>query len=104
VVLHEFAHALDQEDGSSDGAPILGERAAYAAWARVLGREYEQLQDDEARHHRNIIDTYGATNPAEFFAVVTETFFEEPVQLKNEHPELYEQLALFYKQDPAARR
>lgn len=104
VVIHEFAHALDHEDGSSDGAPVLSQRQNYAPWAEVLGREYEQLLDDEARHRKTIVDKYGATNPAEFFAVVTETFFEKPVQLKNNHPELYEQLALYYKQDPAARQ
>lgn len=104
VVIHEFAHALDHEDGSSDGAPVLSQRGAYAPWADVLGREYEQLLDDEARQRKTIVDKYGATNPAEFFAVVTETFFEKPVQLKNKHPELYAQLARYYKQDPAGRR
>ena len=103
VVLHEFAHALDQEDGEGDGAPILSQRARYRPWAEVLGRAYQALVEDEARHRKTIIDTYGATNPAEFFAVVTETFFERPVALRRQHPELYEQLALYYKQDPAAR-
>ncbi len=103
VTLHEFAHQLDQEDGAADGAPVLGKRAMYTAWARVLGGEFAQLVDDVDKHRRSDIDAYGATNPAEFFAVVTEVFFEKPLQLKRRHPELYEQLALFYRQDPAAR-
>lgn len=101
VVLHEFAHQLDQEDGAGDGAPILPHRSHYVAWARVLGHEFDALVESTERH-REVIDHYGATNPAEFFAVVTETFFEKPRQLKNRHPELYEQLQQFYQQDPLA--
>ena len=103
VTLHEFAHQLDQEDGVADGAPVLGKRAMYTAWARVLGAEFAQLVDDVDKHRRSDIDEYGATNPAEFFAVVTEMFFEKPVALQRRHPALYEQLSLFYRQDPAAR-
>jgi Mlc titration factor MtfA (ptsG expression regulator) len=101
--LHEFAHQLDQEDGVADGAPAL-ERSMYATWAAVLGREYSQLLHDLKTHHHNLIDVYGATNPAEFFAVVTETFFERPKKLRATHPELYDELQLFYRQDPAERR
>ena len=100
VVLHEFAHQLDQEDGSADGAPILERRSQYVAWARVLGAEYERLRRDAARGHRTVLDQYGATNPAEFFAVATECFFEKPAALRRKHPELYEQLKEFYRQDP----
>lgn len=100
VVLHEFAHQLDQEDGSADGAPILERRSLYVPWARVLQAEYDQLRDDEQHHRKTVLDTYGATNPAEFFAVATECFFEKPVQLKRKHPELYEELKTYYKQDP----
>jgi len=102
VVLHEFAHQLDEEDGAADGAPRLPKRSLYVAWARVLGQEYEHLLRDIEHHRRNVIDAYGATNPAEFFAVVTECFFDKPVQLKKKHPELYEQLRTFYDQDPEA--
>ncbi len=102
VVLHEFAHQLDQENGTGDGAPILPRRSMYVAWARVLGHEYEHLVHETAAHHRTLIDHYGATNPAEFFAVVTETFFEKPQQLRAKHPELYQQLQEFYCQDPGA--
>jgi len=102
VVLHEFAHQLDQEDGTSDGAPILDRRSQYVAWARVLGDEFEKLRRSAERGTRTDIDTYGATNAAEFFAVVTEAFFERPRSLHKRHPELYEELAMFYKQDPLA--
>jgi hypothetical protein len=101
VVLHEFAHQLDQEGASGGGAPVLPRRSMYVAWARVLGHDFEQLVRDVERHHRTLIDRYGATNPAEFFAVVTETFFEKPAQLRSLHPELYGQLKDFYRQDPA---
>jgi Mlc titration factor MtfA (ptsG expression regulator) len=103
VVLHEFAHQLDAEDGSMDGAPDLGARARYISWARVLGEEFGDLSKKLHEGLRSDIDPYGATNPAEFFAVVTEMFFEKPRAMKQRHPELYGELAAFYKQDPAAR-
>ncbi len=102
VVLHEFAHQLDQETGEADGAPILPRRSMYVAWARVLGHDFDQLVRDAELQHQTLIDDYGATNPAEFFAVVTETFFEKPRRLRAQYPELYEQLREFYCQDPAA--
>lgn len=101
VVLHEFAHQLDQENPQSDGAPLLARRSQYATWARVLSREYAELQRRLEHHHQSLIDAYGATNPAEFFAVITEIFFEQPLALKSEKPELYEELRMFYKIDPA---
>ena len=85
-----------------DGAPVLPRHSMYVAWARVLGHDFDQLVRDTAHHHRTLIDRYGATNPAEFFAVATETFFEKPRQLRSKHPELYLQLQQFYSQDPAA--
>jgi Mlc titration factor MtfA (ptsG expression regulator) len=102
VVLHEFAHQLDQEDGAGDGAPILPQHSRYVAWARVLGHDFDALVESTRHAHHDVIDRYGATNPAEFFAVVTETFFEKPRQLKEKHPELYDQLQQFYLQDPLA--
>lgn len=101
VVLHEFAHQLDAEDGAMDGVPDLGTRALYSAWAHALGGEYQELLDRVAAHKPSDIDAYGATNPAEFFAVLTEAFFETGTRLKRKHPELYEVLREFYKQDPA---
>jgi Mlc titration factor MtfA (ptsG expression regulator) len=102
VVLHEFSHQLDQEDGIADGAPILASRSSYATWAQVLGAEYENLQKKAKRFRKSVIHRYGATNPPEFFAVATETFFEKPGQLKKKHPELYDALSDYYKMDPAA--
>jgi Mlc titration factor MtfA (ptsG expression regulator) len=100
VVLHEFAHQLDQEDGTADGAPILEHRPSYIAWARVLSQEYETLQKKKKKHRKSIMNKYGATNPAEFFAVATETFFEKSKQMKKRHPELYDELKNYYKLDP----
>jgi len=107
LVFHEFAHQLDFEDGVADGAPALAQdefwlkrRSRYAAWARVLKREYEELQSRVEAGERTLLDEYGATDPAEFFAVATETFFERPVALKAKHPALYDELKKFYRQDP----
>jgi Mlc titration factor MtfA (ptsG expression regulator) len=97
VVLHEFAHQLDQEDGASDGTPRLGRRSRYVAWARVLGEEYDRLRAGKA----SALDAYGGVNPAEFFAVATECFFERPATLRRRHPELFAELAEYYRLDPA---
>ncbi len=102
VVFHEFAHQLDMEDGLADGAPRLPKPAMYTTWARVLGREYRTLIDSIEHRQRTLLDRYGATNPAEFFAVITEFFFEKPIELKGLHPELFEELKRFYRQDPAS--
>lgn len=104
VVLHEFAHQLDAEDGDVDGAPTLGHRSRYRAWARVLGEEYAELVARVDAHRPVDIDRYGATSPPEFFAVVTEMFFERPAALERRHPELYDELRQFFRQDPAALR
>ena len=103
VALHEFAHQLDHEDGAANGAPILPVSSMYATWARILGREYQELTEAAANNRPTLLDKYGATNPAEFFAVITEYFFEQPQQLKERHPELYEELTRYYRQDPAQR-
>jgi Mlc titration factor MtfA (ptsG expression regulator) len=101
VVLHEFAHQLDEEDGQSDGTPILKGWSSYAEWGRVLGCEYKNLQDKVAHHQRDVLDSYGATDAAEFFAVATETFYCKPLQLKEKHPALYDELKKYYEVDPA---
>jgi MtfA peptidase len=102
LVLHEFAHILDMEDGASDGTPILPHRAQYTSWVRVMEDEYERLRRDRALNRYSVLDDYGATNPAEFFAVATEAFFEKPTVLAKRHAELYAELRAFYRQDPAA--
>ncbi len=75
VTLHEFAHQLDSESGSSNGAPLLGKHA-WKSWAEVLTNEFKELNQAQERHHKSVMDFYGATNPAEFFAVATETFLK----------------------------
>lgn len=99
VTIHEFAHQLDQEDGEADGAPLLSDRRQCASWARVLSREFELLQRSKSKG--TVLDKYGASDPAEFFAVATEAFFEKPKQLATQHPELYEELRKYYRVDPA---
>ena len=99
VVLHEFAHQLDFEDFVADGTPLLESRQ-YASWGRVLGAEYEALRQASDDAAPTLIDQYGSQNPAEFFAVVTELFFERPQAFRQRHPALYEELRAFYHQDP----
>jgi MtfA peptidase len=101
VILHEFAHQLDQEDGAADGTPELERLALYAPWARVLSEHYLALRKAARTGRRTLLDTYGATNEAEFFAAASECFFERPVQLRTRHPELYQELSAYYGQDPA---
>jgi Mlc titration factor MtfA (ptsG expression regulator) len=103
LVLHEFAHHLDASNGFFDGTPLLDRRAAYKEWARVMNAAFERLQDDVDADRRTVLDPYGATNEAEFFAVATETFFEKPRRLARKHPELYEVLRSYYRQDPLQR-
>ncbi|PMB18511.1 hypothetical protein CEN47_24330 [Fischerella thermalis CCMEE 5319] len=100
VILHEFAHQLDQEEGKTQGVPILPTKSDYPIWARVMTQAYQQLCNDVQRGLKNVMDSYGATNPAEFFAVATETFFEKPQQLLKMHPALYELLQGYYQVDP----
>src|SRR6266480_8024417 len=80
LVLHEFAHQLDFENQSSDGTPALETRGDYLAWARVMSAEFNALRNAsaEGEEEETVIDDYGATNPSEFFAVITEAFFERP--------------------------
>jgi len=100
VVLHEFAHQLDSESGSTNGAPILTGKNCLRTWASTLSGEFEELQKDAWKGKRSLIDHYGATNPAEFFAVATETFFEKPARMAKHHAELFEVLRCYYRVDP----
>ena len=99
VVLHEFAHQLDAESGSTNGAPPLRSNS-YRAWAAVFTENFEDLGARSMRGLETVMDEYGATNPAEFFAVATETFFEKPHQLYKRRPELYQELQQYYQLDP----
>jgi len=101
VVLHEFAHKLDMLDEFADGTPPLSGREQYKAWSDIMGREYEKLCRSGGRG--GVLDSYGATDPAEFFAVATECFFEVPRRVKRLHPGLYGLLSRYYRQDPASR-
>ncbi len=99
VVLHEFAHQLDAHSGSTNGAPVL-RRNSYKSWASVLASNFDDLQRRSERDQPTVMDKYGATNPAEFFAVATETFFEQPAQLHAHRPELFAELHRYYGVDP----
>jgi Mlc titration factor MtfA (ptsG expression regulator) len=100
LVLHEFAHQLDFENESSDGTPALETPGDYLAWARVMSAEFKALRNASDAGLPTLLDDYGATNPSEFFAVITEAFFERPRALKKKHPALYGQLQGFFRQDP----
>jgi len=102
VVMHEFAHQLDQDAGAANGAPYVGRGALQQAWARVMRQEFDALRARLARAEPGLIDPYAATSPAEFFAVTTELFFEQPEALAAERPALYEQLKRCYRLDPAS--
>lgn len=100
VVIHEFAHQLDQEFGPANGAPLLRSRSDYERWSTVLGGEYQRLQAQAARGEPTLLSHYGATEPAEFFAVASEVFFEQSAALALQHPALYEELSRFYAINP----
>lgn len=102
LILHEFAHQLDFENREVDGVPALDTRGEYVAWARIMSAEFEALRRAQAAETPTLLDTYGATNPAEFFAVCTEAFFERPKALRSRHPALYAELRRFFRQDPVA--
>jgi len=103
VVLHEFAHKLDFLDGTSNGHPPLHHGMSSQVWSDVFTAAFEDLNHLIENHHHTLIDPYAATNPAEFFAVTTEVFFQSPRLLQQAYPGVYEQLRLFYRQDPALR-
>lgn len=103
VVIHEFAHALDFMDHCIDGTPSL-DRSLFDRWVSVMTEHYEELCDDAQRSRSTLLNKYGATNPAEFFAVATEAFFEKGPMLARKHRELYDVLAAYYGQDTAAWR
>jgi Mlc titration factor MtfA (ptsG expression regulator) len=100
VVLHEFAHQLDQGDGHADGVPELEETDDYGKWSQAFLSAYDAFCERVNRGKRSVLDDYGAESPAEFFAVATETFFERAKGLKREEPEIHAELARFYGMDP----
>lgn len=100
VVLHEFAHQLDQGDGSPDGVPALDTFEDYQRWAEVFQRRFDQMSSLLAQGREPLLDEYGATDAAEFFAVATEAFFSTPRRLKREMGDLYDELRRYYGVDP----
>ncbi|MDN6320540.1 MAG: zinc-dependent peptidase [Marinobacter sp.] len=99
VILHEFAHQLDYLDGTADGAPPLsGEHATK--WQQTMTIAYDDLRHSLRHHRKSWLDPYGATKPAEFFAVLTETFYQQPLHLKEQQPAVYDLLRDFYRIDP----
>ena len=101
VVLHEFAHMLDAEDGRFDGMPVLDTGSAVRAWAGLMSAEFAEHVRKAELGEWTVLDPYGAENRAEFFAVATEAFFETPLQLRSDQPKLYQLLMDYFKLDPA---
>jgi len=103
VIYHEFAHKLDMLDGAADGTPPLRDREEYRDWVQTCSREFLRLRKDTEKGKASFMDAYGATSEAEFFAVATEQFFDQPLQLMRHAPDLYRVLKEYYRQDPSGR-
>jgi MtfA peptidase len=104
VIYHEFAHKLDMLDGAADGTPPLRDRAEYRDWVKTCSREYLRLKHDAEHGRKSFLNAYGATNEAEFFAVATEQFFDQPRLMLKNAPDLYRVLKEYYRQDPVLRQ
>ncbi|MFK7815513.1 MAG: zinc-dependent peptidase [Gammaproteobacteria bacterium] len=102
VVLHEFAHKLDEQNNVMNGLPQLRDKSDYAEWTKVFRKEYAGLIKRAKRNKNNVLDEYGTVSPPEFFAVATESFFEKPKRMQRKLPDLYTQLKNFYNVDPAS--
>lgn len=100
VVLHEFAHQFDALDGASNGCPPM-DRSLHAKWTPAMLAAWQTLVEDSRRGRETFLDPYGAENPAEFFAVLVECFFELPSDLRAEHPDLHGLLCELFGYDPA---
>lgn len=103
LVIHEFAHKLDMLDGDANGLPPLHRGMSVKAWAEALSQAYADFREKVDRGEETTIDPYGAEDPGEFFAVLSELFFANPRAIKESHPAVYRQLSAFYRQDPAVR-
>ncbi len=105
VVIHECAHKLDMlNGGEANGFPPMHDGMAAAEWSRVFNDSYERFCSQVDGGEEADLDSYAAESPGEFFAVVSEAFFETPCPLLRDFPGVYRQLAMFYRQDPAERR
>ncbi len=103
VVMHEFAHQIDMLNGDANGFPPLHRGMKRAQWGAAFSKAYEHFCKRVDDWEVTVIDDYAAQSPGEFFAVMSEAFFEIPLALKGEYPDVYAQLACFYRQDPAQR-
>lgn len=103
VVLHEFAHRLDMQDGWIDNTPMLWGRVDMDVWQRTMRRSFEEHAAAVAAAEDTLLDPYGASSEAEFLPVLTECFFLEGDLLATEHPDLYAIMRDYFRQDPAAR-
>jgi Mlc titration factor MtfA (ptsG expression regulator) len=103
VIIHEFAHKLDMLNGSANGYPPLHGQMKRDDWVSAFEHAYKDLRKRIERGEEPAIDPYAAENPGEFFAVLSEVFFEAPDVVQQEYPKVYEQLSLFYRQDPFGR-
>lgn len=104
LVLHEFAHQLDMQNGSSvDGIPPLDTQPQFERWQHVIHYEYQRLIADCSQGRPPVLNCYGTGHISEFFAVATEAFFERPLAMREHHSELYEIMAEYFHQDPATR-
>ena len=103
VVIHEFAHKLDMLSGAPNGVPPLHAGMSRRAWQAALNEAFEGFCDALERGRDTWLDPYAAEHPSEFFAVISEAFFQQPKETRRRYPDFYDQLKLFYKQDPASR-
>ena len=103
LVWHEFAHQLDMQNTHADGVPPLDDPALAARWQAVMTQEYRALVRANRQNRATLLDPYGTQDEAEFFAVATECFFDQPVEMAAEHPQLYDVLRAYFGQDPARR-
>jgi MtfA peptidase len=101
VVIHEFAHKLDMLNGAADGLPPLHPDMDPAAWRSAFSAAYEGFCDALERGRDTWLDPYAAEHPSEFFAVISEAFFEDPQEMRHRYPDVFDQLKLFYRQDPS---
>ncbi|MEP7064006.1 MAG: M90 family metallopeptidase [Betaproteobacteria bacterium] len=103
LVIHEFAHKIDMHNGDANGCPPLPPDMPVSLWQETLSTAFEHFRGRVACDDATVIDAYASENPAEFFAVLSEVFFAEPALLAYEYPDVYQQFAMFYQQDPASR-
>jgi Mlc titration factor MtfA (ptsG expression regulator) len=103
VIIHEFAHKIDSLNRGTNGMPPMVSSSSAEEWHAVFQHAYQHLQAQVEQQHKTCINAYGATSPSEFFAVVSEYFFTDPLQLSECYPAVYQEMQLFYRQDPVAR-